>query len=170
MRLLPILIIAIFAGSCATSKRCLEKWPPIPVDTIRTVEYRDTTIYRDTIVEVFIPGEIQVDTVPIPCPDLPTAYVPDTAKAQTRLAQAKAWMEDGKIILELEQNDQWYQAKIEDAIRERDRYRKEIEEIRINHILEVKKPSRYHRFMSAGFWTLIGLFVIWLLIKYLFKK
>lgn len=84
-------LVVLLLASCATQKRCFDKFPCTPVDTVVSVQvaYRDTVVYRD------VPPVVLVDSVPyvVPCPEgnLPAA-ASDTVRLNTPLASARAWI------------------------------------------------------------------------------
>lgn len=63
--LLVILALVVLMSSCATQKRCNEKYPP---------QVSDSTYTKDSIVfvpdTIIVPGETVVITDTIPCPDV----------------------------------------------------------------------------------------------------
>ena len=90
------LIFALAATSCATQKRCLEKWPPQidPIDTVVVTHVKDTTIYRDTTITIRIPADTVRDTVKIEAKPK-SEYSADTARSETEYAKATAWIQPG---------------------------------------------------------------------------
>lgn len=84
-------LVVLLLASCATEKRCFDKFPCTPVDTVVTVQvtYRDTVVYRD------VPPVVLVDSVPyvVPCADtLQQTGASDTVRLDTPLASARAWV------------------------------------------------------------------------------
>ncbi len=121
MRVLIILLLTVATMSCATQKRCFEKWPP-KEEVI--VEYRDTTIM------VELPGDTiyREITIESPCPEdtiwiRPKAGVPvaslDTVHAQGSYSESKAWLERGKLKMTLIEHPQLIPVKIDSIIIER---------------------------------------------------
>jgi len=92
------LIVASILSGCVTQRRCLEKYPPLPADTVikEIVTYRDTTVY------IALPADTLTDSVfiQVPCPGLDD-YVSDTVRAEQKLASAAAWIEHRKLKVEL---------------------------------------------------------------------
>ena len=111
-RILFIFILAILAGCSPTKRlaRLLERYPMEPtVDTV----YRDTTIYRDTIVTRYLPGESTVNNVYVEVP----GTLPDTVIwAETSLAWAAAHLNSNHLGLELIQNDTLFKWKLDSAL------------------------------------------------------
>jgi len=91
-----VVLEAILLSSCATQKRCLLKFPP---DTITKVETETITIWKDTAVYVYIPGDsvFVFDTTYI-FPD-PVTIQPLTARLP--LAHSTAWVDAGRLNLGL---------------------------------------------------------------------
>ena len=77
-----ILGIAFLAGACGTPWRCT-----CTSSVERVVETVDSVAYRSEEVRVSIPEENSMDTV----------AVGDTSVVQTSVAEATAWVEDGRI-------------------------------------------------------------------------
>lgn len=104
------IIIALLASGCSVQKRLarlLEKHPQPTVIEYLPGEVRDSTIY-DTI-----PGEIVIDSIPVPF--AVPADVPDTSiSAETTHARATASLIDGKLYLELIQEEITSEATITD--------------------------------------------------------
>lgn len=111
-RILLILSIVILAGCSPTKRlaRLLERYPMEPtVDTV----YRDTTIYRDTVVTKYLPGESVVNNVYVEVP----GTLPDTVIwAETSLAYAAAHLESNHLGLELIQYDSVFKWKLDSAL------------------------------------------------------
>ena len=121
MKYLKILFLVVFVASagfsCTTQRKCLRRFPPA-LDTLITVQTNDSTVYRDTVVYRYLLGEVRIDSVPIPCPPPPVAYIPDTARAETSLAVAKAYWDYPSIKLILEQRDSMLAFKLDSVKRE----------------------------------------------------
>ena len=97
--LIALTWLAILTG-CATQRRCLQKFPPPPADTVtqETVTYRDTTLY------VMLPADTVRDSIPVmlPCPqpELSTSRV----SVRNRYANAQTWIANGKLHIDLQMN------------------------------------------------------------------
>ena len=112
---LCVFLGVFLASSCVTRSRCLKRFPPA-TDSIYTVKDSIVTIYRDTIIYIHLPGEIQTDSVIIPCPPPKADFIPDTAYAKTSLAEAWAWWKYPSIKLRLVQRDSIINAELKDAL------------------------------------------------------
>lgn len=86
MRYLTIILILL--SSCATQKRCFEKWA--------TVEVTDTTYFRDTTYLVYFKPS---DTV------YRYGYIRDTVRVSTGLASGQAWTSHDTLFLDVWQTD-----------------------------------------------------------------
>lgn len=158
MKALTILILVLISSSCITQKVCLRKFP-ISADTVRIVTFKDSIVYRDTVVTVHLPGEVVRDTIRIPCPPPPPSYIPDTARAETKLAVATAWWDYPNISLQLIQKDTTIEARLDSAIREAYHWRKEFEAV--TKIVTVKSIPVIYR---ISLWIVIGILFTLLLI------
>lgn len=135
--ILFLILFSIIISSCVTQKRCYSKFPPTTSTTTNTT-VRDSIVYRDKLVEVKIPGKTVRDSVPIPCPPPPPSYVPDTARAETDYASAKAWFDYPNIKIELEQKTSVLQVRLDSAIKESYHWESEYKKERV-----VLPPVRY---------------------------
>lgn len=151
-----ILVLLLPLVSCATYHRCVDRYGLEP-DTVRVVTVRDSIVFRDTTITVVLPGEHSIDTVTIPCPPPPPAYVPDTAYAKTTLAEAKAWWDYPAIRLDLKQNDTIMKFYLDSAITEIYRLQTELEIIK-----QVQKQPR-KKIYDIALWAWGGFFIVWLL-------
>jgi hypothetical protein len=162
------IVILVFLSSCVTQRKCLEKFPPTR-DTIRIVQVHDSIVYRDTTIVLTIPGETRVDSVPIPCPPPQASFIPDTAKAETPLANAKAWWNYPNIQLKLEQKDTTVLLKA--ALKEAYHWKSEYE--KVTTVPEPVKyiPKIYKQALSICIFIFAAafLFVGWKAYKF-FKK
>jgi len=160
------LILAVFT-SCATQKICNRKFPVI-ADTVEVVYYRDSIIFRDTIISVFLPGDTitQIDSVIIPCPPPPPQFKPDTARAETSLAVALAWWDHPYIRLSLVQHDTTILVRLDSAIREAYYWKEQY-----NTVI-VPKEQKIPKIYKIALWSWIGFFVLIILsfIKYLYRR
>ena len=142
----------------------MQKFPP-SADTIKIIETRDSIIYRDTTVFIHLPGEVKIDSVKVPCPDLPPAYVPDTVRAETPLAYSYAYLANtGRLRLYLVQKDTTIHQRLENAIKESFYWRSEYEKITVK-----PEPVKYiPKLYKIALWILIGqiaAFILYFVIK-----
>lgn len=180
-KLLLILSIVILA-SCSPQRRLarlLERYPP---DTTRTVEI----IYRDTTIEVPIPGDTAYIETEIPVPYLDVdsiskllglnadqkTIIDDLNKQltssfdvapiynETDLAKSKAWIEDGILKSELYQKDSILNIKLDSAVRDNNT----IDRIPYPVIIKAKP------FYKNGFFILAGLILVGMILLFLFRK
>lgn len=157
-----ILILIILLSGCVTSKKCFEKFPPLPPDTIHTtsIEWRDTIIFR------YLPGEIIIDSVIIEeLIEVPIDIPYTSLYAETLLAEATASIENNKLKLELIQRDSLFAFLLDSAIK----INSSTIKINIPYEKEVKVKSKYQDFVGVGFWIVLGLFLFTLLFLILRK-
>lgn len=89
-------ILALFS-SCVTQRRCVEKFPPITtIDTVETILIVDTTIY------VRLPADMVVDSILV---EVEPDYSSEVVSAKAEYGSARAWINDGKLRLQLTMND-----------------------------------------------------------------
>ncbi len=131
-----LVFLSVLTG-CVTQRRCYTRFPP-KTDTIRIETIRDSIVIKDKIIEVEIPGELRVDSIIIPCPPPPDTYIPDTARAETEYARAKAWFDYPNINLKLEQKVSILQIKLDSAIKESYHWKTEYEKI-----IVIPEPEKY---------------------------
>ena len=153
-KFVTIVLISLMSYSCMTQKQWARRFPP-SIDTVRITTSRDSIVIKDSLISFFIEGETKIDSIIIPCPPPPVTYKADTAKVETKLANAKAWLnKSGKIEIILKQKDTALLLKI--AIKEA--YYWQSEYMKITKVPEPVKyiPKAYTRL----FWFTIGIFVI----------
>jgi len=157
------LILAFLTVSCISQRKCLERYPPRS-DTLRIISVRDSIIFRDTTLTFPFPLEIAGDTIWIPCPKPEPPYIPDTARAETSLALAKAWFRFPNIELSLIQKDTTIERKLTDALKEI--YRLKTEQINVTEKpAEVKYiPGLYRIALFAWVGFIIAL-IAYLILK-----
>lgn len=85
MKKILIFTLSLLFLSCASTKSVVE----VPVKDKEIVEYRDTTIYLEKIVEVPVPIERVVEVVP----------KLDTLFMETSVAKSKAWVDTTNRVL-----------------------------------------------------------------------
>lgn len=143
-----------FFNSCVTQRRCLEKFPPEA-----TIEIRDSISFRDTTIYVPIPADTIRDSIAVECPEITPgspAPKPKNTKPVTvenRWSKATAWIENGKLKLDLMTNDTTLAFVIDSAVSER------VKQITINQ--QFVKPEKYiPKFYKIALWMLIVVFVL----------
>jgi hypothetical protein len=114
-QLIGLLFVIILLSSCVTQQKCQDKFPPelITVDSIiRTTE----TIYRDTTIFIYLPGDTIRDTVIVEVINGIANSRPSIH--ETDLAWSMAQVVNGFLRHELIQKDSTLARVIENAIRE----------------------------------------------------
>lgn len=155
-------ILIIFVTGCVTQNKCLQKFPPPPpeIDTVHTVEWRDTIIFR------YLPGETVHDSVVIEKLIEKKIYVPYTSvHAETLLAEATASVEGKKLKLELIQRDSLFQFLLDSAIQAS----YDTITIKQPYIKEVPVKTKYQEIIGIAVWIFFGLFLFTLLFLILRK-
>jgi len=154
--------MVLVASSCITQKKCLIRFPVL-ADTVKVVSYRDSIVYRDTIIQVFLPGDtvIRTDSVVIPCPPPPPEFVPDTARAQTHLSEAKAWFDYPYIRLQVIEKDTTIFQRLDSAIREAYYWRDSYEQI--TAVVEKKKIPVIYK-VALGAWIGVLIFIVFVMV------
>ena len=150
IKVILLITLSSLLGSCATQRRCAKRFPPT-VDTITIVEKRDSIVYRDTTIYVKLPVEIRIDSVEIPCPEVPN-YIPDTVKAETSLAIAKAYWKYPNIKLQLKNKDDSIQVRLDNAIKEAFHWKSEYQKVTVTPQPIKVVPTIY----KIALWLWIG--------------
>lgn len=168
-RIIVLGLVLALLSSCVTQRRCNTKYPT-SVDTTYIETIRDSIIYKDTIIYVEIKGETIIDSIFIPCPEVP-GYVPQKVFAETELARASAWWSYPSIKLELIQKDTTISIRLDNALKEayywKDKYLKVIVKPQTIEVI----PERFKTYRNIVFFifSLGFLFIGWKLYKF-FKK
>jgi hypothetical protein len=115
IKIFMLLLIASGWQSCATQKRCNKKYPP-QVITSDSVITNTITIYRDTTIYVYLPGDTVRDTIEVVVKEGIANSRPSIH--ETDLSWSKAQVVDGRLIHELIQKDSVLARVIDNAIRE----------------------------------------------------
>jgi len=147
------LLLILLLSSCATQRRCELKFPHY-LDTLKTVEVKDTTIYRDTTIFIPVQGKTVIDSVLLPCPPVPN-YIPDTVKVETDFAKAFAWWHYPHIRLMLIQKDTTIKTELRNALKDVKHWRSEFERVTNTVVQKADIPKIY----KISLWVLIGLIV-----------
>lgn len=155
-----VALFAVILAGCSPQKRLarlLERYP-IPIDTIRV----DTmTIYRDSAVRIYLPGDTAWKAVFIELPK--PVYPMDTAiSVETDYARAEAGVVVDSLWLRLEQTDTLVVYTLDSVIVE-----KEVEKEIIKTVTVKEKPNPFWR---NGFLILAVLFVLALVLLIVFRK
>jgi hypothetical protein len=140
MKKFILLIVVMLLCGCSPQKRLASLLERFPLDTTSTTVIE----YRDTIIEIPIPGETVYEEKEVPVPYLDTDSIAKLWKLncdqrdliddlnkqmersfdvipifnETAFAKSKAWIEDGILKSELHQKDSVLRDTIENAIKE----------------------------------------------------
>ena len=152
--LLGIVIVSSCLLSCVTQRRCLQKFP-LSVDTtiVHKVVIKDSIVFKDTIVEYLLPGEIYVDSIFIDCPEPPKPYIADTVRVSTQFAMASAWFDGRNIQLKLVQPDTTLQIRLDNALKESYHWKSEYEKEKLTKTQQIKYIPTIYR---IAFWIVLG--------------
>ena len=102
MKRLILLAVVILLCGCSPQRRLARLIERFPLDTTTSIEYRDTTIYRDITITRYLPGESITNTITLDVPiDLPDTII----IVETSLARALAHLDNNELGLELIQFD-----------------------------------------------------------------
>ena len=160
MRYLLLLLAIVILASCSPQRRLarlLDRYP-LPTDTL--VTYRDTTIYKDSIVYEHIPGEVVLDSILIPVEiDLPYMEL----KTASTFSEATAWILDNQLGLELIQYDTIIQFILDSVLVNR------IDSVFVEVIREVPTLVNPKPFYKNGFFILAGILLISLILVFAFR-
>ena len=81
-----------------------------PVDTI--IQEKTVTVIKDTTITIKVPGEMRIDSFPVPANMTLSKKV-----VQTKYARAEAWVDNGQLRLKLIQDDIEVEKTIQAAIK-----------------------------------------------------
>jgi len=169
--ILLLAVVALFATSCVTQKKCNNKFPPITLekevyihDTVNTKEIiRDTTFIvkagKDTTI-------YKTDTVTI------KNGVTNSNKVITegKYATATGQVVNSKLIVKLEERSYDLEVKLKGALRDKEIYKKYYEISKEKQA--IVKKVKVGKFYVWFFWILLGIGVlamVWRNRKLLFK-
>ena len=112
------IFLILILSSCNMQRWCNDRYPPsVASDT--TIVYLDSVqiVYRDTIIEHYIPGETVIDSIFIP-PEV-TDFSGYRLARETGLARAETWLTSNpfQLHLSLVQKDTTLVIRLENAIK-----------------------------------------------------
>jgi hypothetical protein len=151
----------VVLASCSPQKRLARLLEQYPLKTDTVVKYKDTTIFRDALVIKHIPGEtIYRDTL-IPFKvDLPYMEL----KTTSMFADARAWIWENRLGLEIIQHDTFFQFKLDSALRQ------DIDSIFVETVREIPVIEKANPFWKHGFLVLAGLLLLAMTLFFVFRK
>ena len=159
MKRLTLLFVIVLLCGCSPQKRLtrlLDRYP-LPTDTV--IQYRDTTIWRDTTITVILKGDTVRNSIFVYL----EADMADTSlKTRSNLAEASAGIHDNQLWLELIQYDSVVAILIQNAIREN------TDSIFIEIVREVPKIIPPKPFYKNGFFILAGLILVSMILLFVF--
>lgn len=117
-----LLIIALFLASCATQKKCLEKYPPETFTRIDSVFIeKEKLIIRDTLVYIELPGDTVkfTDTVRIEAGQV----ILKPVVKETERTKVTASVVNNRLVLEVVEKPLIIEKLLKGVIQERDFYK-----------------------------------------------
>lgn len=127
-------------------------------DSVR-VEYRDSLIYKDSIIYVALPVEESMSHL----------FLGDTSRLETSLAESVAWADSSGLHHTLRNKQREWGVKVPVITRViSDKAHKETSEIRPVTLRAEKSLSWWQRLKIGAFWWLLGALVAALV--YIFRK
>ena len=111
-KLLFLLLSILLLSSCAPCKRLTKKCPPVVIkERYDSIIVKDTIVYKDKVIPVYIKGDTQYVEKP-----LPVAVNIAPLKLENQYALAKAWVENTKLKLWLQTKEQVINLRVDSAI------------------------------------------------------
>jgi hypothetical protein len=159
-KIVVVFMIVILAG-CSPQKRLARLLDRYPLSQDTVIEYRDTTIWRDTTITRLIPGDTVFRDTLIPF----EVDLPDTElKTTSTFAEASAGIRSNVLWLELIQYDTVFVFKLDSALRQ------DIDTVFVEVVKEVPTLVKQSSFWKHGFLVLAGLILIGLCLWFLLKR
>jgi len=153
-------MFVILAG-CSPQKRIARLLERFPLDSSIVIEYRDTTIYKDTTIFERIPGDtVWRDTILSVEVDLPYMEL----KTRSSLAEARAWILDNRLGLELIQYDTVFVFKLDSALSQN------IDTMFVVNNIPYPVIEKIGKFWMHGFLVLAGLILLGLILFFLLRR
>ena len=153
-------MFVILAG-CSPQKRIARLLERFPLDSSIVIEYRDTTIYKDTTIFERIPGDtVWRDTILSVEVDLPYMEL----KTRSSLAEARAWILDNRLGLELIQYDTIFIFKLDSALSQ------DIDTMFVVNNIPYPVIEKIGKFWMHGFLVLAGLILLGLILFFLLRR
>jgi len=115
MKTFTIILVILLLTGCVTQKRCERKFPPQVIHTDSTIT-NTITIFRDTTIYIYLPGDTVIDTVKVDVQNGVANSRPSIH--ETDLAWSMAQIVDNKLIHQLIMKDKTLEMLIKNAIRE----------------------------------------------------
>ena len=165
-----ILLLALLFTACTPTQRLQRLYTRhpylVPTDSVKIVTtIRDTVIYRDTIINLYLPSDtlfVQDTVLIIDVFDNPVdgKVSSDTLRLESRMARAWSWVLDNELNLQLADKDTTLPIRLENAIKEIQRLEKTIEEK--NTIITKKQIPKFYMIMAwvGVVLSLLGIFYL----------
>ena len=154
MKTFIIILVILLLTGCVTQKRCDRKFPPQLIHTDSLIT-NSTTIFGDTTIFVYLPGNTIIDTVFVQVKNGIANSRPSIH--ETDLAWSMAQIVDNKLIHQLIMKDKTLEMLIKNAIRENSTH----SERRIRY-KEIVKENYLSGWQWAQLWLgrITGIFIL----------
>ena len=162
--MLLLAVIALFATSCVTQKKCNEKYPP--VITEKEVYIHDTVSIKETVRDTTFIIKAGKDSI---------VYKSDTVKIKDGVVNSKPVVTEGKyatatgqvvnskLIVKLEERSYDLEVKLKGALRDKEIYKTYYEISREKQA--ITKEVKVGKFYVWFFWILLGIGLLTMLRK-----
>jgi hypothetical protein len=161
MKQICILVSLLVLSSCTTLKKCNERFPP-KVETVTI--HKDSTIYRDTTIYIYIKGETIHDTTKVYI-DRSGLIQSDISFLNTQYSWSKAWVNNSRLFHTLVQRDDSISSTIRNAIKNQSK----IEYITTTTIEKVERSLSWWQTLQIWcgrvFLTCLILIIIFMVLK-----
>jgi len=152
--LVILAVVALFATSCVTQKKCNNKFPPQTITITKdSIVTKDSVVYKPLEVLVYIKGDTitKHDTVYV---DKKTGLVNSKPiYVETEFAKAKAQVINSKLNLELIQKDSTFKVKTDSLLKEIYHWKEKYNSVVSNRV--VTKEIKVGKFYVWSFYLTI---------------
>ncbi len=176
MKYLPFILL-VLVTSCISQKKCLERFPPIIVHD--TLYGPGTVFFGDTIIYVEIPGDTAFvespwldntrwtdDFTSLALEGITVSHNIEQIRADVPFAYSLAWVENNTFKMQLIQKDSIL-AIVLDSIKQ---FSTDTIRIEVKEIVEKEVVPKKYGFFKNGFWILLGLIVLVIILAFVFIK
>ena len=163
-----ILIISVFASSCATVNRCNRKFPPAESVIVKdSVVTRTITEYKDSLIYLTLPSDTftKIEYAYRINPVNPSLIDIDSIMSENEFSKAFAWVQQSSLGLSLISKDTTLQFRLDSAIRESTHWN-ELYHLELKkEVKEVKFIPQFYRFCLWYFIATASALLILIIIK-----
>ena len=170
---LVFIIVLIVLAGCSPATRLnriytkYPEWAPKD-DTIVTIEYRDSLVYKDTAIYVTLPADTvyeQGEIIYIPGDPIPFRIKPNPLIAETDYAKAVARIDYMTLKLQLTDKDTTLLLRLNNAVRESYFWKNKYEQV--TKTVPTAKIPKFYRIMT---WVGVGLILMLLVWGFIKKR